>query len=294
MIDTHAHLNFPQLLSKIDKVVEESKKAGLTGIIVASSNLEDSKRAVELSKKYPGFLWASVGIHPQKTDPENKNSTKDQITQLEQFLHLHPRGVAGMTPRGCNTSVVAIGETGIDFSPPPLGEEQRSKKEQEELFLGQIKLALKYGLSLVVHSREANDEVIKTLLDFGNQNLSTSDGGPEGSLRGEVNLRGVFHCYSGGKKRIQKVLDLPGEWYFGVDGNLTYDPGLQNVVKLIPKDRLVLETDAPFLPPEPYRGQANTPAYLPLIAEKVAELWQTNIAEAIKKTVENTKRLFGI
>ncbi|MBU2592089.1 MAG: TatD family hydrolase [Patescibacteria group bacterium] len=281
MFDTHAHLNFPQLLSRIDELIRESKKAGLTGIIIASSNLEDSKKAVELAGKYQGFLWVSIGIHPQKTDPENTDSVKNQLSQLEQLLH--PRGVVGTTPRGCHTLVVAIGETGLDFSLPPPGEEQRGKKEQEELFLGQIKLALKYDLPLVIHSREASDEIFKILFNFENWKLKI------GSLP-----RGVFHCYSGGKKRIQKVLNLPGEWYFGVDGNLTYDLGLQNVVKLIPKDRLLLETDAPFLPPEPYRGQMNTPAYLPLIAEKMAEVWQIDVGEVIEKTVENTKRLFGI
>lgn len=282
MIDTHAHLNFPQLLGQIDQVVEQSKKAGLTGVIIASSNVEDSKKAIELAEKYTGFLWASVGIHPQKTDPKNKNSIKKQLFQLAQLLR--PRGVVGMTPRGRSTSVVAIGETGMDFSQAPPGEENRSQQEQQELFLGQIKLVLKHSLPLIVHAREANDQVIEIL--SGIENFSRNSPGAD--------LKGVFHCYSGGKKRVQKVLDLPGEWYFGVDGNLSYDQGLQNVLKLIPKDRLVLETDAPFLPPEPHRGEINTPAYLPLIFKKVAEIWDESLKKTDQVISKNTKRLFEL
>jgi len=265
MIDTHAHLNFPEFSGKIDQVVREAQEAGLRGIIIASSNIEDSKEAVELAERYSGFLWASVGIHPQKTDPENRDPINDQLNQLEEII------------KEGEKLVVAIGEVGFDFGEPPPDEEERSREEQEELFLGQIDLALRHHLPLIVHAREANDEAIEII-----------------KRQGKEELRGVFHCYSGGKKRIQRVLDLPGAWYFGVDGNLTYDQGLQNVVSLIPKEKLLLETDAPFLAPEPYRGQTSTPAYLPLIAETVAKIWQKNLDFVAGQTLKNTKRLFPV
>ena len=114
MIDTHAHLDFPELLSKIDQIVNRSKEAGLTGIVIASSSLEDSKRAVGLAKKYRGFLWASVGIHPQKTDPKNKHLIKEQLGCLKQLIE------------GDRQVVVAIGECGLDYGPVPPGEEERA------------------------------------------------------------------------------------------------------------------------------------------------------------------------
>ncbi len=106
-------------------------------------------------------------------------------------------------------------------------------------------------------------------------------------------LRGVFHCYSGGKSRIKKVLDLPGEWYFGIDGNVTYDQGLQNVVKQIPENRLLLETDTPYLAPEPHRGETNTPANIPFIADQIAEIWEVEVEQVEKITTNNAENLFN-
>jgi TatD DNase family protein len=108
------------------------------------------------------------------------------------------------------------------------------------------------------------------------------------------NLSGVFHCYSGGKKRIKKILDLLGEWYFGFDGNLTYEVGLEEVVKIIPRERILAETDSPLLTPEPFRGQENRPVYVKYVYQKIADIW----GESFEKTEEiidaNAKRLFKI
>jgi TatD DNase family protein len=259
MYDTHAHLNFPELSDQIEEIVEKSKAVGVNGIIIASSNLEDSQKSIELAKKYPGFLYASVGIHPQKTDPENKMSIEEQLKSLEDIILESKR----------SSAIVAIGETGLDFSEAPPGEENRTKEDQETLFKGQISLAQKYQLPLAIHAREAVDETIEILSALTHQ--------------------GVFHCYAGGKKRIPKILNLPGEWYFGFDGNLTYDEGLQNTVKLIPENRIIIETDSPYLTPIPHRGETNTPVYLPLIQEKINAVLGKDLTKQIE---ENTKALF--
>lgn len=269
MIDTHAHLNFPQLADKIDEIISQSKKAGLIAIIIASSDVASSKKAVDLAQKHPNFLWASIGIHPQKTDVGNKNSIQSQLSGLDNLIATSP------------DLVVAIGECGLDFSEAPANEENRTRQNQEKLFLGQIKLAVKYDLPIILHVRKANDEALEFIREFAKNN-------PQSIKK----LRGVFHCYSGGKKRIQPILDLPGKWYFGVDGNLTYDQGLQNIITQIPKDRLLLETDSPFLTPAPYRDKTNTPVYLPLIAKKIAEIWAVSLEAAAKKTMANTEELF--
>lgn len=263
MIDTHAHLNFPRLLASVEETIEKSKQVGLVGIIVVSSSLEDSRKSVELVRQYSGFLWSCVGIHPQKTDPETKASIKNQLKELDTLIENN------------KNIVVAVGECGLDFSSVPAGEEERSIEDQKELFLGQIELAQKHNLPLVVHARKATDEVIEIIRSVNDKDLC-----------------GVFHCYSGGRKRVVKVLELAGEWYFGVDGNITYELGLQNVIAKIPHNRLLLETDAPSLAPEPHRGELCTPTFLPLIAKSVAEVWGVGVEEVDKQTTENAIRLF--
>ena len=168
-----------------------------------------------------------------------------------------------------NENVIAVGECGLEF----VGEVDI--KKQEEYFRKQIELAIKYDKALIIHARKAMDETIQI-------------------LGGYKNLRGVIHCYSGGKKRVKKVLELPGEWYFGFDGNLTYEAGLEEVVKSIPKERMLAETDSPLLTPVPFRGERNMPAYVKYVYQKIADIW----GESFKKTEviidANARKLFGI
>jgi TatD DNase family protein len=272
VIDTHAHLNFPEYSQRIDQIVADCQKAGLTRVVIASSNLEESQRAIELAQKYPDFLYASVGIHPQKTDPENNIGVNDQLKQLKKLVKDSPK------------NIVAVGETGLDDSEPPPPEIKRSLEEQKELFKGQLQLAAEFDLPVIIHARGLVDETIK-IIRSKSVTRNPQHNNP---------LSGVFHCYTGGKKRISKILDLPGKWYFGVDGNVTYDQGLQNVVAEILQDKLLLETDSPFLAPEPHRGETNTPAYLPLIAAQIAKIWGTDIDKVTKITTQNAERLFKL
>jgi len=163
--------------------------------------------------------------------------------------------------------VVAIGECGLEF----VGE--YDQKSQEICFRKQIELAQKYKLPLIIHARKAVDEVVEILKEY-------------------KNIRGVFHCYAGGKKRIQKIIGL--NFYFGIDGNLTYEDGLIEVVKNIPKDKLILETDCPYLTPVPFKGEENKPAYVKYIYQKVADIWEMSFADTEKIIDENVKRLFKI
>jgi len=160
----------------------------------------------------------------------------------------------------------AIGECGLDYS-------KGIDKNQEQFFRIQIELAQKYDLPLIIHARKAVDEVIKILKDY-------------------KNIRGVFHCYAGGKKRIKNVLELGENWYFGIDGNLTYEIGLEEVVMNIPKDRLILETDCPWLTPIPHRGEENKPIYVKYVYEKVAQMWGMSPEGTEKIIDENARRLF--
>jgi len=164
--------------------------------------------------------------------------------------------------------IVAVGECGLDYS-------EDKTESQERLFRAQIALALKHDLPLIIHARKAVDEVVEILASY-------------------KNTRGVFHCYAGGKKRVSKVLSLGQNWYFGIDGNLTYEVGLEAVVKVIPKDRLILETDSPYLTPKPFRGESNNPEYVEYIYKKVAEIWELGFEKTEKIIDSNATKLFGL
>lgn len=233
MIDTHAHL---------DQILCDTRGEVKT-IILAASDVDDSKNNLKLAKKYD-FLLPAIGIHPQSPSVE--------VKKLEKLI---------------TKKVIAIGECGLEF----IGD--YNQKNQEICFRKQIELAQKYKIPLIVHARKAVDEAVEILKEY-------------------KNISGVFHCYAGGKKRIQKIIDLG--FYFGIDGNLTYEDGLVDVVKNIPKDKLILETDCPYLTPIPFKGEENKPAYVKYIYEKVAEIWGMNFADTEKIIDANAKKLFKI
>lgn len=265
-IDTHAHLNFPDFDNDLDQVIKDSIGNGVEKIICASSNLKDSQKAIELAQKYPGIIYALVGIHPQKTDPENQNSVKVQVQELEGLVLSEVEWIAG------------IGECGLDFSPAPPGEEDRNKEDQYYLFEEQVKLALKYNLPICVHSRKSSDETVTFLT--------------KNYLSSGKKLRGVLHCYAAGKKNISKLLEIG--FFFGLDGNLTYDEGLQNVVKEIPLEKIILETDSPFLSPSPFRGLRNEPKNVRLIAETIAKVKGIPFSKVEEQTTKNSIQIFKL
>lgn len=261
LIDTHAHLNFKDYADLKD-VIERSLAKGVEKIICVSSNIADSIQSIEISRKYEGVVFAAVGIHPQCIDPENKDEIGTQLEKLETLI-LGNKGL-----------VVGIGECGLDFTDVVEGERKRSIDEQEKLFRGQIELAKKYDLPILLHFNKAHDYFLDKYSDL-------------------KEIKGIFHCYVGGKKRLKRFLEY-GEFMFGVNGLVTYDDGLQQVTKEIPLDRIVLETDCPFLAPLPYRGERNEPAHILLIAQKLVDIKSTSLEEISRQTGENVEKIFGI
>ena len=266
LIDTHAHLNFPDFEKDLNKVIDQAIQNGVEKIICVSSNLKDSQRAIEIAQKYPQIVFPAVGIHPQQTDPENKKTVKVQVQELEKLAE--------------DKRVIAIGECGLDYSPAspaggpaPPTEKERTKKEQSFLFKKQIELAKKLNLPLLVHCREAFSDVLQIIKDY-------------------KGLKGVFHCYSAGKKGIVQVEEI--DFSFGLDGNLTYDEGLQNVAQQIPLDKILLETDCPFLSPKPYRGLRNEPKNVKIMAQCLARIKGVSFEEISKITTKNAENLFKV
>jgi TatD DNase family protein len=223
---------------------------------------------VDLSK----LKWVVLSASNQQDSLDNLDLAKSNAKLLPS-VGIHPMEVDNIDEqinfldKLCeeNKNIVAIGECGLEFT------DGVDRKKQEILFRGQIAVALKHNKPLIVHSREASDETMEILNNY-------------------KQLRGVIHCYTGGKKRISKV---PENFYFGIDGNITYEIGLNEVVKNIPKDRLVLETDTPFLTPVPHRSEINRPEYIEFTYKKVAEIWEMNFEETEKIIDANAERLFN-
>lgn len=261
LVDTHAHLNFKDYQDDLDKVIKRSIKNGVAKIICVSSNLEESEKAIEISRRYPKVVYPAVGLHPQQTDPWNKTSPEEQIKALGKLAQ--------------EKEVIALGECGLDYSPAPPKEKDRPKEEQFFLFKKQIELAIKLKLSLLVHSRKAFQDTLDILNQYA---------GPD--------LKGAWHCYYAGRKGIEPINQLG--FYFGLDGNITYDPGLQNVFSQIPLDKILLETDCPFLTPEPHRGTRNESAHVKIIAECLAQIKSVPFKEVARITTKNAKNLFKI
>jgi TatD DNase family protein len=259
LIDTHCHLNFSCYQADLEKVIDRAKKDDVRKIICVGSNIKDSRTAFELAKKFPGVIYPAVGIHPQKTDPKNTDSIEEQINQLK-ILCRKP-------------GIVGIGECGLDFSDPPQNEEKRNTVDQMKLFQMQIEMAKEFSLPLVIHSRKAFFDTIDVMHKYSG-------------------LKGVFHCYSGGKSWIKEVAQMG--FFFGVDGNITYDAGLMNVYREIPIERIILETDSPFLAPLPYRRKRNEPKNVRMVAQKIAEIKNIPLKNLISQVEKNTNELFSL
>jgi len=254
LVDTHAHLDFEELNHDIEGVINRANDAGVKYIITVGGGkgVESNQKAVSIAREYRN-VYASVGLHPDGADKFN-GDTGAIISRL-----------------GNNPRVVAIGETGLDLKchVPVVA--------QKECFEFQIELAKKLHLPLIIHSREAHDDVI----DILRQN------------HGELHS-GVFHCFSGTREVAKKVLDLG--FFVSFTGIVTFRNarGLPEVVKFVPVERILVETDAPFLSPEPFRGRTNEPSRTVYIAQKIAELKGLSFNDVARITSYNARKLFGI
>lgn len=254
LIDSHAHLDGEKFADDRAAVVERALAAGVVKIITMGDSLESSARSVALTEEFDP-VYAAVGIHPEEAQPMTA-ATDDQLAAW-----------------AAQEKVVAIGEIGLDYY---WEKDEEKRALQRAIFVRQLDLARQLRLPVCIHDREAHGDMMKILKTEG---------------RG---LRGVLHCYSGSWEMAAEL--LKGDWYFGIDGPLTYKNAakLPEIVQRLPAERILVETDSPYLSPMPFRGKRNEPAHVLYVAKKAAELRGESLEAFARATRENTRDLYGI
>ncbi|OGY46119.1 MAG: hypothetical protein A3A24_01045 [Candidatus Buchananbacteria bacterium RIFCSPLOWO2_01_FULL_46_12] len=268
LVDSHCHLNFSDFAEVWQSIIADCQQKNIW-LINVGSQLQTSQRAVEIAEQYPQGVYASVALHPIHV-LGSESYPEDFI--LDRYESLIKK----------SKKVVAVGETGIDFF-----HSDKILEKQKEVFISHLNLALRFNLPVIVHGRNSQDgtknayeEILKIL-----RQVQTNTGGQ---------LRGVIHCYGGNLEQAHQFLDVG--FYVGFTGIVTFKNAkdLQAVAQTLPLDRILIETDAPYLAPEPYRGQRNYPQYVELVAKKIAELKQIDYNKVVEQTAQNAIQLFKL
>ncbi len=252
-IDTHCHLFYPNFNGEVDKVISNARNSSVDYILVPGTDIASSLQGLELANKYD-FIYCSAGVHP--------HDTKDWDSSLTDTI----KNIA------MNNKVVAIGEIGLDyyydFSP---------KEDQIKAFTDQLDLAIELKLPVIIHNREADEDVMEIMRSYKDKGL-----------------RAQFHCFAGALADARELITMGH--YISFTGNITYTKAdsLRKIVKEIELDNLLLETDAPFMTPVPYRGQRNEPANVKIVAKAIAEIHNATIEDVARTTSLNAYKLFGI
>ncbi len=250
-IDSHAHLDMEAFDQDREEVIARAFQKGVFKIITIGTDLESSRRALSLAQAHDR-IWATIGIHPH----DAKERTEQDFSRLAELA--------------CEPRVVAVGETGLDFF-----RNLSPKEDQKDCFRKMIRLARETSLPLVIHDRQAHEEVLTILRE---------------EKAGEIG--GIFHCFSGDWDMAQICLDL--NFFISITGAITFKEGtvLEEVVRRAPLGSLLIETDAPYLTPHPYRGKRNEPAYVAYTADYVARIRNMPPLELSRALWENTHKAF--
>ncbi|GAF66531.1 TatD family hydrolase [Alkalihalobacillus trypoxylicola] len=253
LFDTHVHLNADQFEDDLEEVLQKARSAKVKEMVVVGFDEKTIKKALKLVENNDN-LYAAVGWHPV----DAVDMTEDHLTWLEE-LSQHPK-------------VVALGEMGLDYH-----WDKSPKDVQKEVFRKQIRLAKKVNLPIIIHNRDADQDVVDILKE------------EEASEVG-----GIMHCFGGSVEIAQQCLDM--NFYISLGGPVTFKNAKRpkQVAKEIPLDKLLIETDCPYLAPHPYRGKRNEPAYVELVAKEIADLRGMTFEEVAKTTSQNAKKLFRL
>jgi TatD DNase family protein len=281
LVETHAHLDYPDFANDLDDVLRRANEAGVTRIVTIGTSLESSRRAIDLAEKHPA-IFATIGVHPTSVE----EAEDDVITPLRELAK--------------NPRVVGIGETGLDYHRLPsekvAKEEQVQvmsalrtetdeeieaqirdgayKSKQASLFQQQLDLAVELGLNVVIHQRDAWEDTLQMMRPYTGK------------------LRGVFHCFGGSLDQANEVLDL--DHLISFTGIVTFKNGaaVREVAAQIPLWKFMVETDCPYLAPVPFRGKRSEPAHTRIVAEAIAAAREIPLEEIAEATTETAEKFF--
>lgn len=280
LIDTHAHINFNAYKDDSDEVIRRSLGEN-TWMILVGAEYKTSKRALEYANKYEKGVYAAVGLHPvhlEEVRARDEKGEYDFTTRAEEFNYENYEKIAKFE------KVIAIGEIGLDYYHIKQGGDTREIKAlQKKVFLEQVRLALNLELPVIIHCRQAHDDMIQILTDYKQKN---KDFFPKDKPWG------VMHCFSGDEDLAWKYFNLG--LMISFTGIITFSQQWDNLIRKIPDNKFMVETDCPFMTPEPYRGQRNEPKLVKYVANRISEIRYTSLEKIEEITTNNAKYLFNI
>lgn len=269
IVDTHTHLDGEEFDEDRSEVIMRAKEAGVGMVFLPAIDVKTSEAVLKLSHEYPGYAYPMVGLHPE----EVKADWKEQLKKIEAILDAHLTAVDGLNGIKYKSDYIAIGEIGLDFY-----WSREFEKEQLEAFEKQVEWSCETGLPLMIHCRKAQNEMLHILRKWKNK------------LPG-----GVFHCFTGNQQEAKELLEYDN-FVLGIGGVSTFKSShlREDLPAAVPLERIVLETDSPYMAPVPYRGKRNESAFVVQVMKTLATAYGVSEEEVAKVTNQNVERVFGV
>lgn len=269
IVDTHTHLDGEEFDEDRSEVILRAKEAGVGMVFLPAIDVKTSEAVLKLSHEYPGYAYPMVGLHPE----EVKANWKEQLKKIEAILDEHLTAVDGLNGIKYKSDYIAIGEIGLDFY-----WSREFEKEQLEAFEKQVEWSCETGLPLMIHCRKAQNEMLHILRKWKDK------------LSG-----GVFHCFTGNQQEAKELLEYDN-FVLGIGGVSTFKSShlREDLPAAVPLERIVLETDSPYMAPVPYRGKRNESAFVVQVMKTLATAYGVSEEEVAKVTNQNVERVFGV
>ena len=262
MIDTHCHIDDPCFRQDLDTVIQRQKDGGVEMILVPGVNLESCTTVPEVCCRYPGYLRPALGLHPEDVTADWQQVLSKIRETVFHYNELFPQ----------SSPLVAIGEIGLDYH-----YSTEFKQEQQQVFREQLDWALELDLPVMVHSRDATEDTLRTIREYHAKSCGK--------------LQGVMHCFSGSRETAVEYVKMG--WKLGIGGVVTFkNSKLGETLKSVPLESLVLETDAPYMAPVPHRGETNESRWMVYVAEKLSEVYGVDKNDVFESTNCAAKALF--
>lgn len=269
IVDTHTHLDGEEFDEDRSEVILRAKEAGVGMVFLPAIDVKTSEAVLKLSHEYPGYAYPMVGLHPE----EVKADWREQLKKIEAILDEHLTAVDGLNGIKYKSDYIAIGEIGLDFY-----WSREFEKEQLEAFEKQVEWSCETGLPLMIHCRKAQNEMLHILRKWKDK------------LPG-----GVFHCFTGNQQEAKELLEYDN-FVLGIGGVSTFKSShlREDLPAAVPLERIVLETDSPYMAPVPYRGKRNESAFVVQVMKTLATAYGISEEEVAKVTNQNVERVFGV